>query len=272
MAKRSIQNATCSASVMDRGATITSWHPSHAHEALFVSSSAHEDDFEFHGGIPLCAPWFGTGRDGDAPHKHGLVRLADWRFVSGKQLGDATQMVWELAQTDVAHLPGAERYPDDLVYRCTATFGARLDLDLTISSPTRDAVIDAAFHTYFLVNNVMQAEVRGATPEPLRFEGAHDGVNPGVLDDGGPISIVLPDRIIDVEGRGARDVVVWNPGPTPPEGQQQLASDWRRMLCVEIGNVRDHAVGVPAGGTLEMGMTIRIQSRGRIDQVSANSR
>lgn len=261
MAKRSIQNATCSANVMDKGATITSWHPVHAHEALFVSSGARESDFEFHGGIPLCAPWFGIGREGfDAPHKHGLVRLVDWRFVGAKQLGDATRVEWELSQEEVEHLPGAERYPSDLRYRFTATFGARLDVALTIESPTQPVVVDSAFHSYFLVNNVQQAEVLGVGDESLRITGAHDMIYPDALAGGNRLEIRLPDRILEIEPSGARDVIVWNPGPD--EALPDFSpTDWRRMLCVEIGNVQENAVEIPAGQSHEMGMKLRLRSR-----------
>ena len=76
MARRSISNASCSATVMDRGATITSWHPQDAHEALFVSRAANPDA-EFHGGIPICmAPFvfLFVGYDG----KYYLC-CADWK-------------------------------------------------------------------------------------------------------------------------------------------------------------------------------------------------
>ena len=267
MAKRSIQNATCSATMMDRGATIISWHPEHAHEALFTSSGAKADDFEFHGGIPICAPWFGVGRDGfHAPHKHGLVRLVDWRFGGARQLGDATQIVWELDQMDVEHLPGAERYPADLHYRFVATFGARLELQLTISSPTEPAVIDSAFHSYFLVNNVEQAEIAGVFDEPLRVSGAHDAIHHDAITPRDTISLRLPDRTIDVEAAGASDVIVWNPGPD--ETLPGFApKDWRRMLCVEVGNVQRNAVEIPAGGSHEMSMVVRVTSKSSLRQL-----
>lgn len=262
MAKRSISNASCTATVMDRGATILSWHPEGAHEALFVTRDANPDA-EFHGGIPICAPWFGMGREGvEVPHKHGLVRWVDWDFQGVKDLNGATKLTWMLDQESVAHLPGAEAYPRDLRYRYEATFGARLDVALTIESPTEPVVVDSALHTYFLVNNVRQSEVHGLGGAPLEVRGAHDAIHFGALDDGG-VDIRLPDRIISVEAEGARDVIVWNPGQEYAEGLDDFAGeDWARMLCVEVGNVQRHAIEIPAGGSHTMAMTIRIASRG----------
>ena len=248
---------------MDRGATITSWHPQDAHEALFVSRAANPDA-EFHGGIPICAPWFGRGRDGvEVPRPHGLVRWVDWDFRGAEQLGGATKLTWELEHEAVAHLPGARDYPRDLRYRYEATFGARLDVALTITSPTAACVVDQAFHTYFLVNNVRQATVRGLPGGPLEFAGHHDEIYFGALDDGG-VDVVLPDRIIGIEAEGARDVVVWNPGPDHASRLAGFgAEEWPRMLCVEVGNVQHHAVEIPAGGSHTMAMSLRIRSRRR---------
>lgn len=264
MAKRSITNANCSASATDRGATITSWHPQDAHEALFVTRDANEDA-EFHGGIPLCAPWFAKGRPGaDVPRPHGLVRWVDWNFLGAKTMPGATRMTWELEQSEVAHLPGADAYPADLHYRYEATFGARLDVALTISSPTEPTIVDQAFHSYFLVNNVAQTRVRGLAGtgfDELAVPGAHDEIYFDALTDDG-VDIILPDRIITVTGQGARDVVVWNPGVEYAAGLADFAGDeWARMLCVEIGNVQHNAVAIPAGGSHTMAMTIRIASR-----------
>lgn len=264
MAKRSIRNSNCSAEVMDRGATITSWHPEGAHEALFVTKDANPDA-EFHGGIPICAPWFGKGRDGvEVPRPHGLVRWVDWRFLGAKNLPGATQLTWELEQADVAHLPGGDDYPADLHYRYEVVCGARLDVALTITSPSEPTVVDQAFHNYFLVNNVAQSKVLGIEKDPIEVKDHHDVIYPGAFDDGG-VEIVLPDRVISLSAEGARDAVVWNPGRDyAAELADFAADDWPRMLCVEVGNVGGHAVEIPAGGSHTMAMSIRVASRGHL--------
>lgn len=278
MAKRSISNASCTATVMDRGATIISWHPEQGHEALFATRDANPAA-EFHGGIPICAPWFGKGRDEVVvPRPHGLVRWVDWDFQGVKDLNGATKLTWTLDQAAVAHLPGADAYPADLRYTYEATFGARLDVALTIESPTEPTIVDQAFHTYFLVNNVRQAEVHGLDGAPYRdylddlatgiqsgvleIPGHHDTIYYGALDSGG-VEIRLPDRILSIDTEGARDVIVWNPGPDYASELKDFADDdWPRMLCVEVGNVQHHAVAIPAGGSHTMAMTIRVASRG----------
>lgn len=277
MAKRMISNSSCRATVLDHGAHILSWHPMDGHEALFVTSGANPEA-ELHGGIPICAPWFALGRgDAPKPHKHGLVRYVDWDFVEARELRDATQLTWELPHSRVAHLPGADAYPADLHYRYEAVFGRELHVALTITSPTEPTVIDQALHTYFLVNNVRQATVagldgtqyrdttvgdeRGTHSGELAVAGHHDAIYFGGAERG-PLTITLPDRRITVAAEGARDAVVWNPGPENAAALEDFAGDdWSRMLCVEVGNIQQHAVEIEAGGSHTLGLTIGVASR-----------
>lgn len=256
MTTRDFSNAACTASVMDRGATITSWHPRHAHEALFVTAAANPEA-EFHGGIPICAPWFGWGR-GNEPvnHPHGLVRWVDWEFEGAKQLGEATRASWSLTPQAYAQLEHAQRYPDDLRYRYQATFGRELSVDLTIESPSKDVVVDQALHSYFLVNAVDRTVVRGVGDEDLRVVGHHDEIYFDAVH--GPITIEMPDRRLEISARGASDAVVWNPGPAyAAELPDFHGPDWPRMLCVEVGNVQRNALTIAEGGSHTLGFTLR---------------
>lgn len=256
MTTRHFSNAACTAAAMDRGATITSWHPRHAHEALFVTGDANPDA-EFHGGIPICAPWFGQGR-GVAPvsHPHGLVRWVDWQFEGARQLGEATRAAWTLRPDAYAHLAHADQYPADLRYRHEATFGRELDVALSIESPSEEVIVDDALHTYFLVNAVNTVSVHGVGERPITVSGHYDEIH---LDAaGGPITIEMPDRLLVLEARGASDIVVWNPGPKLAEELPDFASsDWPRMLCVEVGNVTRNAVTIAPGGTHHLGFRLR---------------
>ena len=256
--KRHFSNAHCTAAALDRGATITSWHPHHGHEALFVNREANPDA-EFHGGIPVCAPWFAWGREAEhKPTKHGLVRWVDWQFQGATQRTEGTRAVWTLAAEDTAHIAGADEYPSDLTYRYEVTFGRSLDVALTVVSPTEDCVVDDALHSYFLVGAVQHARVEGVTVEPIVITDQHDEIYLGAAQ--GPLRIVTPDRTITITAHGAQDVVAWNPGEEYAAGLADFAGDeWARMLCVEVGNVREHAVTVPAGGEHTLGMHVTME-------------
>lgn len=261
---------------MDLGATVTSWRPKGHGEALFLSRDAHVRlGDEVHGGVPICAPWFGRGRDEvEVPRPHGLVRWVPWRLVEEKTDEHATTLAWELEGADVAHLPGAADYPSDLSYRHVARFGATLTLSFTVTSPTTPFVLDEAFHTYFTVSNIHDVLIGGLgttryrdytddaswreASGDLRIDGHTDRIYDGIAD----ITITDADRVLTLRTQGGSNVIVWNPGP---EGANTLtgwaADEWETMVCVEVGNVQHNAVTVPAGGSHTL--TLEIASRPR---------
>ncbi|MCC2593524.1 hypothetical protein LKO27_08895 [Tessaracoccus sp. OS52] len=269
---RSISNVNCSAAALDLGATVTSWRPADGEEVLFVSSgSAPVPGLEFHGGIPVCAPWFGRGRDGvHVPRPHGLVRWVPWELVSRTDGRAGTRLVWELDGAAVAHLPGAGDYPSDIRFRHEVTFGAELVVRLTVGSPSTGFVLDEALHTYFAVEDVRNVRITEledapfrdhSVDPPLRRVAAGESVVPaGSIDRvyqwSGPVRIEEPSRTITVTSCDAASVVVWNPGPAPLPGFGP--DEWTRMVCVEVGNVQGDAVKVPAGGSHTLSMTVSV--------------
>ena len=222
----------------------------------------------WHGGIPVCAPWFGRGQgDWDVPHGHGLVSRVPWATESVEQDDDGATVVLTLTSAEVAHLPGAGRYPDDLTYRLEIAAGAgALTVALEMASPTRETGVDLAFHPY-LRSDPTQATITGL--EGAAFQDAAHGWEPGRTEgdfrfDGhtdlvfaeAP-SLFLDDgrRTLRLSHQGATRTVVWNPGP---ENSQVAEGEWREFVCVEFGNVRDGAVTIPAGGQHRLAMTIEV--------------
>lgn len=266
---RTIHGDAAEGSALDRGATVLSWRPRDHDEVLFVSREALvAPGDEIHGGIPVCAPWFGKGRDGvTVPHIHGLVRWVPWRLARA----DPDRLAWELRQRDVAHLPGADAYPDDLTYRLVARFGTTLEVRLTVTSPTTAFVLDEGLHVYLRAADVTACRVEGlegatfrdfatgAAPdvehEPVRFGHPVDRV----YRHSGPATLVEGDRRVTVSQEGGSNVVVWNPGP----GVDLLGfgeDEWRSMVCVEVGNVQQDAVVVEAGQQHTLTLRITVDS------------
>lgn len=255
--------------ITEAGACVLSWAPAGVGEVLFVSRGAEVVEGQmWHGGIPVCAPWFGQGQgDWAVPHTHGLVSRVPWRTVALEQADDAARARFAVDAADTAHLPGTARYPDDLTYRLDVTMGASLSLALTVESPTREISIDEAFHPYLAID-ASRAVVAGlegvgfrdfavggsagSETEPVRLDRhvdrVYDAASPTVLADGG--------REVALSADGAASTVVWNPGPGGSVGDE-----WARFACVEYGNVQGRAVTIPAGGSHTL--TLKIEVAGR---------
>ena len=260
----SVANEACTGSALDLGATVTGWKPRGGTEVLFLSRDAlvGEGD-EIHGGVPICAPWFGHGRDDvDVPRPHGLVRWTPWRLAEERTSDEATTLVWELTGEETTHLPGAHHYPSDIWFRYVARFAETLTLTLTIGSPSTTFVLDEALHTYFSVSGVHDAAIRGLegaryrdytagatwrdSESALRITGHTDRI----YDGAGPLVIRDATRSLTLRTSGASNTVVWNPGPEGADTLTGWAEDeWTSMICVEVGNVQHNAVTVPAGGS-----------------------
>ncbi len=268
---RPVANTACTGSALDLGATVIGWKPGGGSDVLFLSRDAlvGEGD-EIHGGIPICAPWFGHGRDDvEVPRPHGLVRWVPWRLVEERASDASTTLVWELTGAQTAHLPGASGYPSDIWFRYVAQFAETLTCTLTVGSPSTPFVLDQIFHSYFSVSGVDDVTISGL--EGYRYRDYTDGATwhdsegelritghtDRIYDGTGVLSIRDATRVLTMRSTGASSTVVWNPGP---EGAQSLtgwaADEWNTMVCVEVGNVQHHAVTVPAGGSHTLTMEV----------------
>ena len=271
---RNLSNPLCTGSALDLGATVTSWQPHGQPEVLFLSRNALvEEGDEIHGGIPLCAPWFGRGRDEvEVPRPHGLVRWVPWRLVDERTTEAGTGLGWQLSGSETAHLPGADAYPSDIQYHYEARFADTLTLSLTVGSPSSSFVLDEAFHTYFSISDIADVVIEGlddtryrdgAGWHPATGELRTTGLIDRIYDTAADVSITDAHRVLSLRTSGGANTVVWNPGP---EGAQSLTGwgteEWHGMICVEVGNVQHNAVTVPAGGSHTLRLEISSQLLG----------
>ncbi len=252
-----------SLAVNRRGATVSSWRPGGV-ERLFTSRDADPAQGRmWHGGIPLCAPWFGQGiaQGWAVPFSHGLVSRTRWDVVDFSEDASGAQVTLTTDATATAHLQGSERFPRDLSYRLDVTADAdALTLALMIASPTADAVVDAVFHPY------LATDAREETIDTLAGIAFHDyatgsdGVDADPVSAAGPVDRVyadarpvrLPHAGLLLDGAGADTMVVWNPGP----GGSQVADEWARFVCVEYGVL---ARPIPAGGMLSVALALTVR-------------
>ncbi|MFT3887525.1 MAG: hypothetical protein QM713_05085 [Arachnia sp.] len=243
------------------GGTVTSWRPRGV-PRLFTSRAARPALGEmWHGGVPLCTPWFGqaAGAGWRVPWSHGLASRVRWDVTGAEGDDEGARLTMTTTGAATAGLPGADRYPADLTYLLDVRADARrLELRLTIGSPTEDTAVDAVFHPYFSADATAE-EVHGLDGVAFHdYADDSDGVQAGPVRAAGPINRVYvgapPVRLarsgLRLDGDGCDTVVVWNPGPS---SGQVPGDEWGSFACVEYGAL---GVAIPAGGTHEV--TLRV--------------
>lgn len=250
------------------GATVTSWAPG-GNEQVFTARDAAPTYGEmWHGGIPLCAPWFGRGTafEWDPPHVHGLVSRVVWGVAETTSSDVGATVVLVTDGGAAGHLPGAEHFPADLAYRLTIEADAlSLHLALEITSPTTPARVEAVFHPYLVVDapsaqlsglgglpfHDYSCETDGIETDSISIESCLDRVYAGTA----PVTIRDAGGRLDVVPEAAATTVLWNPGPDDPDFRE---GEWQRFVCLEFGNAESAAIDLPAGGTHTVGIKLTL--------------
>lgn len=247
------------------GAQLTSWVPAGETDLLWLSpDSAFGPGEAIRGGIPLVGPWFGPGRDGAMPVKHGWLRTIRWELASAAL--DGEDMVLELVTPqDVAKLTG------------TAVFriGRELGVDLSITAGAKPLELEAALHTYLAVGDVRRIAVEGLEgadyldntrglaadvlgDEPLRLTGSTDRI----VDAAGEVVVTdgAGGRRLVSSPRGTAKTIVWNPWDELTASMADIPDDaWPQFVCVEPAVAKDRFVSLQPGQQHTLGVTYRIE-------------
>ena len=240
------------------GAQVTAFQKHGDAPLLFLSSSSRfEPGKAIRGGVPICFPWFGP-RPGDVAH--GFARITEWELVETAALpGRGALLRFRFPPHSS---PEWSSLRAEFFVRITDQL--ELQLEIVNTAADRSAQFEACLHTYFFVGDVTQCAIEGLErqvyldkmlqPAPeRRTEGLvriAAQTDRTYVDTTGPVSIMDPvlGRTIHIAKSGSASTVVWNPWTT-----QILADlgheEYRRMLCVESGNVERNKVRLEAGGT-----------------------
>ena len=271
MRTESIDIATCTGSVIDHGAHVMEWQPRGERPVVFTSSAAvYAQDTAIRGGVPVCFPWFGPGREPGAPYGHGFARTTTWTQVGNEVTDEAQTVTYRLSHDDATD----DYWPHAYWALLTARFGAELTVSLSVTNLDEVAFsYEAALHTYLCVDDIRQVRVDGldgvdyvdktADMQVVRQAGpvAFDGLVDRVYASPGPVRVVDPagGREVTVATEGARQLVVWNPGEEKAAGLPDLGpGEWERFVCVEAGCVLGDAVELAPGDTHVLATTIGV--------------
>ena len=191
-----------------QGAHLTHWQPVGADPVLWTSrDSRFARGTAIRGGVPVCFPWFGPGRDQENPGQpsldpnHGWARLVDWKLCSaGVDEQGQAELTFELDGRQVADQPHPELFPADAVVRYSMRLGAMLDLRLEVIAGEVLVDVEEALHVYFAVEDVPApvAEWEVAIPLGRAIHGRGRS----------PARVVLYRRPIETRVEDPRDLAV----------------------------------------------------------------
>lgn len=260
-----IENALGKTVVALQGAHVMSFQPAGQPEMLWISpKTLLLDGTPIRGGIPLCLPWFGPGPDGKSAH--GFVRTADWTLANSETLpSGATRVTLEL----VGDASTSALWPHAFVFQLELLVADTLTLTLSATNRSQMAARFAfAFHTYFAVPDVAQARVSGL--EDTDYIDKMDGgtrkrqageVTIDAATDRIYLDVPRKQTIESADGRiavesDAGSAIVWNAWDNDRNIADMGEGNHVGYLCVERGDVADHALTLPPGGTYRAWMTL----------------
>ena len=255
------------------GAQVTSWKPTGAEEALFLSTESRwKDGHAIRGGVPICFPWFGDKADDPKAPAHGFVRTKAWQLEFIEPAADTitVSMFTESDEVTKNWWPAEFR----LVHR--ATFGQELRLELLVTNSSRKPLrFEEALHAYYRVGSIEQARVQGLAG--VHYLDKTDS-NREKAQQGEIVIVSETDRVymnteaeveledpvfrrrIRVGKQNSRTTVVWNPWTEKARALGDLGDDeWRQMICIECSNVSDFAMNLAPGQQHTMNTTVRVR-------------
>jgi D-hexose-6-phosphate mutarotase len=270
--KINVMTGQSTAEVYRHGAHVTGFQKNGEPLLLFMSAKSHFAPGQpIRGGVPICFPWFGN-RDGEPAH--GFARVAEWQLVKTSAVLDgAVTLTFALPQ-----IPGREAWKN-LRTEFVVTIAEALTMELIT---TNDACgetleIENCLHTYFRVGDIGAVSIAGLQNAPFDdfAFGANGARKPA---SGAPLRItqetnrVYPDntsaveirdenlkRTIRVEKFNSRSTVVWNPWTTQKLPDDFDPAEYKTMVCVESGNVKQNKISLPPGKTTSLKVVLSNQ-------------
>lgn len=266
LSRLQVATPVVSGEVYLHGAQVTGWTPAGGRQALWMSSaSAFERGRAIRGGVPICFPWFGPGREQRMSPAHGFARLAEWPLASAVDLDGVVTLTFRLTEAEVAHLPGASLWSHQFELTYVVTFGPELTIALTVrNTGAAEFSFEEALHAYFAVVDVEQITVDGLASD--RYVDKTAEVGGGYTLQAGPVTVSgetdrvyysadavtiidpLSSRQIRVAKYGSSNTVVWNPGGQKAAGMSDIGEgEWQQLVSVETANVLDFAITLRGG-------------------------
>ena len=260
-----VENPLGRAVIALQGAHVLSFQPAGQAEMLWLSPKCLlEEGKPIRGGIPLCLPWFGPGPDGKT--LHGFARTRPWSVVATESLpGGSTRLAPEFS----GDASVCELWPHAFRFRLELEIGKVLHLSLSVDNPGPDKVpLAFAFHTYFAVPDVARIRISGLNDTRYIDKTDEFRRKPQI----GDVTIsAQTDRVyLDVPRTqylstpastlaitsDTRCAVVWNAWDNDRNIADLGEGNHVGYVCIERGDMADHAVLLPPGERYVASMTL----------------
>lgn len=270
-----VSTPACTGQVHLHGAHVVAWTPTGEQPVLWCSEqSRFAPDAPIRGGVPICAPWFGPGRDGTKTPAHGYFRVATWTLAGAREEGADIVLQFTLTGAREQDLPGSEAAPADLEATYTVRMGRDLSLSLEIVTPTQPLDLENALHAYLAVGDVRTTTILGldgaryadkapggravnAQSGPVEFKRETDRVYSSTE----VVTVHDPQmgRRLVISKEGSNSTIVWNPWERKAEQLPDFGDDeWTGMLCVEPGNALKGLVHLQPGDRHTLSATVAV--------------
>ncbi|MBS4052084.1 MAG: D-hexose-6-phosphate mutarotase [Methylomonas sp.] len=263
-----IGNASATALISLYGGQVLSFRPvAQTEDVLFLSSqSAYAEGKAIRGGIPVCWPWFGPDPKGLQRPNHGFVRNHFWQLAKTEAVGDTETKV-SLRFTESFKRENTWRQPFMLLL--DISIGPSLQLQLTTyNTGDQPFSITQAFHSYFRVGDIKRVKILGLEDCDYfdKLEQGTQKIQKGVVSVTQEVdrvyveaykNLVIADpvlqRRIHINSPNTSTAVVWNPWLKTSKKMPDLAAtDYRRFICVEAGNVAFDLIKVQPGSRFSL--------------------
>jgi len=232
---------------------------------LFMSAKGHfAAGVPIRGGVPICFPWFGNRKDEPS---HGFARVTEWQLVKTSAAPDgAVTLIFALPE-----IPGRDAWKNlRAEFIVTVADTLTMELIATNDSCGEPLEIENCLHTYFHVGDIGAVSITGlegrafddfafgangarrpAENSALRITKETNRVYPGHT---GTVEIHDESlkRVIRVEKLDSESTVVWNPWTTQKLPGDFDPAEYKNMVCVESGNVRQNKLSLAPGKTASL--------------------
>lgn len=263
-----VSNKSATAKIALHGAHLFHYQRPPDPPLFYVSSTSHfENGKAIRGGIPVCWPWFGKHKSDSKLPQHGFARTTPWQCIETAESDNFTSEL-TLQLEDIQENDLLWPYKAELCLKIKISDTLTMQL-ITTNLDSRSFTISSALHSYFAISNIENVLVKGLNNTPfvdtltMTHKQHSDDINISretdrvYQDVHQPIELHDAERIIRIDNKGSKSVVLWNPWIEKNRQMADMADDdYKTMLCIETANAFKDVRTLVSGETHTLGMTI----------------